>query len=662
MKPESVQIGVDTGGTFTDFFIVQNGCISIRKILSTPANPAEAILEGIRSEIHSPEACFIIHGTTVATNALLERKGGPIGLVTTSGFEDILFIARQTRTRLYSLQGEERSFILPRSLCFGIDERTTADGCMERSPSDEDLEALARLLRKNKLVSVAVSLINAYADNRNEEKIGRFLEKNGFTVSISSRLLPEYREYERTALATVNAYLVPVITRYLDQLQTKLGRTDLRIMQSNEGFISPDKAKREPIRTSLSGPAGGVVAAFHVGRAAGADHLITFDMGGTSTDVSLIDGKIRQTHEGSVGNFPVRLPIIDIHSVGVGGGSLTFLDKGGALRVGPESAGANPGPACYGKGSRATVTDANCVLGRIVPRFFLGGAMPIFPDRSEEAIGRLARQIGKSIPETAEGIIAIANANMEKAIRVISIERGHDPRFFTLFSFGGAGGIHAADISRNLRIPRIIVPKNAGVLSAMGFLLSDSIRDYSQSLLAAERTISEDHLSGRFNELADLGLREMEDEGFSGTEVHLFRSLDLRYSGQSYEINIPHGSRMEWLEAFHQSHCRLYSYAHLDRDVEIVNIRLKAVGSGRKLKLQKHPPRKTDSKKACIERQPLFYGGSRMDVAVFDRALLFPGFHIKGPALAADYESTTFCPPGYRMVVDSYLNLIITHE
>ena len=662
MKSERIQIGVDTGGTFTDFFFVRNGRVSIRKILSTPANPAEAILQGIQKEIDSPETCFIIHGTTVATNALLERKGGPVGLVTTRGFEDILFIGRQTRKSLYSLQGEKRHFILPRRHCFGIDERTTAEGCVERSPSKEDLSALLSSLQKNNLKSVAVSLINAYADGGNEEKIGRFLEKNGFSVSLSSRLLPEYREYERTALATVNAYLIPVITRYLDRLQNKLEKTDLRIMQSNEGFISPETAKREPIRTSLSGPAGGVVAAFHVGRKAGSDHLITFDMGGTSTDVSLIDGRIRQTNEGEVGNFPVRLPIIDIHSVGAGGGSLASLDKGGALRVGPESAGADPGPACYGKGERPTVTDANCVLGRIVPRYFLGGDMPLFPERSERAVGFLARKIGKSVTETAEGIISIANANMEKAIRVISIERGHDPRFFTLFSFGGAGGMHAADISRNLRIPRIIVPKNAGVLSAMGFLLSDSIRDYSRSLLSAERKVSEDHLAGLFLELEELGLQDMKREGFSNTDVKLFRSLDLRYCGQSYEINIPHAPRQEWLEAFHRTHRRLYSYAHLKRDVEIVTIRLKAVGSGKKFRLKKFPLGETDTKKADIGRQPIYYRGACMETPVFDRAHLSPGFFLKGPALAADYESTTFCPPGFLLEVDPYLNLIITHE
>jgi len=389
-------------------------------------------------------------------------------------------------------------------------------------------------------------------------------------------------------------------------------------------------------------------------------------MGGTSSDVSLIEGEIRRTSESVIGDFPIRIPIIDILSVGAGGGSIAYVDRGGSLRVGPQSAGADPGPACYGQGDLPTVTDANLVLGRLIPEFFLGGKMKIFPERSSESLKNLAKKISKSVLETASGIIEIANANMEKAIRVISIERGFDPRNFALFSFGGAGGMHAVDISSHLKMPRVIVPKNAGVLSSLGLLLADSIKDYSKSILKTAEKISKEELERHFKKLIEKSIKSMKEDGFKENEVTIFSFLDLRYQGQSYEITIPYmnekTSDLSFVSDFHRAHRKLYSYHHEQRAVEIVNIRIKAVGKTKKIKLKRFPPKDKDSKKAFIKKQALHYEEKTWQASVFKRALLETGNKMNGPALIADSESTTFLPPSYTLRVDGFLNLLIKRE
>jgi N-methylhydantoinase A/oxoprolinase/acetone carboxylase beta subunit len=658
-----VRIGVDTGGTFTDFVIYHKGKIEINKIPSTPHNPSLSIVEGIKEFLNKTRVLSIFHGTTVATNSLLERKGGRIGLITTNGFEDILFIGRQTRRELYSLRGEQRIPLLPRNNCFGIEERTSVSGKVEKKISLSELRGIIQKIKKSKIEAVAVSLIHSYANSTNEKTVKTELEKNRLLVSASSDVLPEYREYERTATTSVNAYLMPVISNYLMKLEEKIHKADLWIMQSNEGYISPAKAKSEPIRTSLSGPAGGVIGAFHLAKAIGFKNIITFDMGGTSSDVSLVDGSIRRTNESLIGDIPVRIPIIDIHSVGAGGGSIAYIDRGGSLRVGPQSAGADPGPACYGRGTIPTVTDANLVLGRLVPEFFLGGQMNLYPEKSRKALQKLAKKIKKTTLETAEGIIEIANANMEKAIRVISIERGFDPRSFSLFSFGGAGGMHAAQIASNLKIARVLVPKNAGVLSALGLLLADSIRDYSKSILKKSEEIGQKELKKHFAELKKRGLKDMQEEGFELDEISILSFLDLRYLGQSYEITIPYPSSNtathSFIPEFHKAHRRLYSYYHAQQPVEIVNIRIKAVGAGQKIKLKRQSLTSQDPKSALLKKQDLYYEGKKYQAPVFNRSLLKPGNRINGPSLIADFESTTFLPPSYSLEVDGYLNLLI---
>ena len=660
---KDIRIGIDTGGTFTDFVFFIDGQLTVKKIPSTPKNPSGSILSGIKDHLlassHPP---FIIHGTTVATNALLERKGGHISLITTKGFEDILFIGRQNRNNLYSLEGEQRQPLLPRQRCFGISERTNAAGEVEKPIPIDALEKILDKIISSKTEAIAVSLINSYANASNELIIKKAIKKRNLLFSISSEILPEHREYERTSITAVNAYLIPILNRYLSNLEKNLNHANLKIMQSNEGYISPAIAKSEPIRTSLSGPAGGVVAAFHLGKTSRTPNLISFDMGGTSSDVSLIDGQIRRTNESSIGDFPIRMPIIDIHSVGAGGGSIAYLDRGGSLKVGPQSAGAQPGPACYGLGEEATVTDANLVCGRLVPDFFLGGKMNIYPERSRNAIKKIANAIGKTIESTAEGIIEIANSTMEKAIRVISIERGFDPRKFTLCSFGGAGGMHAVDVASRLSMSKVIVPKNAGVFSAVGLLLADSIKDYSKSVIRLADKTKKEELKGLFSKLIKKSILDMKKEGFFDHQIKIFPTLDLRYLGQSYEISIPYKENLSFDSAFHFAHQKLYSYSHPNRPVEIVNIRIKAVGTSEKIRFKEHPPQSPNPQDALFGEQEFIYGQKTYKSKIYKRSLLRAGNTVPGPALIVDDESTTLLPPGWRLTVDGFFNLFIQRK
>ena len=665
---EKLRIGVDTGGTFTDFVIHLGGRLQTKKVPSVPHNPSQAILDGIEEFLDAPYSLLIIHGSTIATNALLERKGARIALITTKGFEDILFIGRQVRKKLYSLKGEKRESILSPDFCFGLDEKATAKGEIKKKISLEELKEICEKIRSLKTEAVAVSLINSYANSSNEKTIKKELDREKILSSISSDILPEYREYERTATTAVNAFLMPVINTYLSNLETKIQKADFRIMQSNEGYISPAMAKQKPITTALSGPAGGVVGAFQLAKLAGFRNIITFDMGGTSTDVSLVDGLIRRTNESIIGDFPIRLPIIDIHSVGAGGGSIAYVDRGGSLRVGPQSAGAEPGPACYGQGTSPTVTDANLVLGRLNPDYFLGGKMKIYPERSFKSVEKLAKKINKSLLKTAAGIIEIANANMEKAIRVISIERGIDPRNFALFSFGGAGGMHAAEISAHLRMSKIIVPNNAGVLSALGLLLADSIKDYSKSILKKAEEVTEKELEKHLAQLREKSLKDMGEDGFEPKDISLLPFLDLRYLGQSYEITLPYRTprksqkAFSFISNFHKAHKKLYAYHHVQRPVEIVNLRLKAVGKSQKIKINKYPSATKNPEKAFLKKQAIYYTGKKRSASVYERSLLQPGNEISGPALLLAYESTTFIPPFFKVSVDGFLNLIIQKE
>ena len=566
MSNDGIRVGVDTGGTFTDFVVWDGRCYYARKVRSTPDEPTRAILEGL-ADLAPAE---VVHGSTVATNALLERKGAKTAFVTTEGFEDLLQIARQTRPELYNFFAKPRPRLVPSEWTFGVPERTLHDGSIERALSTEAVDGLARKLRDTGVESVAICLLHSYTNPAHERQLGDALD--GLFVSLSHEVLPEYREYERASTTLVNAYVSPLMDRYLSNLDETLGTSRLCVFQSNGGSISAGGAGRRAVHTVLSGPAGGVLGAAAVARAAGYERVISFDMGGTSTDVSLYDGRFSYTTESVIGDFPVRVPMLGIHTVGAGGGSIAYRDAAGALRVGPRSAGAHPGPVCYGEGEEITVTDANLLLGRIDAERFLGGRMELDMDRTRRYMKTFADSLNIADAELAKAIIEVANSNMERAIRVVSVERGYDPRDFALLSFGGAGAQHACELAARLEIATVIVPPHAGVLSALGMLAADCLRDFSQSALGRD-------VGSVFEELEARAAGEFAEEGLPGAVFE--RSLDLRYGGQSYEITLPFAERGN----FHEAHRKLYGYDHRGQEVEAVTARVKAVATLDKIDL-----------------------------------------------------------------------------
>ncbi len=651
------RVGVDTGGTFTDFLILHEGKVTTHKVLSTPKNPAEAVLSGM-SDAGITGKKNVIHGSTVATNALLERKGVRTALITTKGFEDVLEIGRQTRPDIYNL-----FVVLPRPLVdsryrYGVRERILFDGNVEKAPDPADIAAILSDIRSQDVESVAICLLHSYANPAHEEMITAMAGDLGLPVSVSHRILPEYREFERTSTTVVNAYVSPLMDRYISYLDQRIGEGTLRIMQSNGGSISAETAKRESVRTILSGPAGGVVGAYETARAAGITSVITFDMGGTSTDVALCDGAIRATTEATMAGFPVKVPMIDIHTVGAGGGSIARVDAGGALRVGPDSAGAEPGPVCYGKGEEITTTDANLHLGRLLPDFFLGGKMRLLPDRVEEPMRRLAERMRISPREAAEGIVHIANAAMERAIRVVSVEKGYDPREFTLVCFGGAGPLHACDLASSLSIPKVMVPKNPGLLSAFGMLLSDVIKDYSRTFLRKLSGLEPGEIESFFAPIEERALGEMREEGIPRNDVVVERFVDMRYTGQSYEITVPFGER--FLADFHRMHHRMYGYLDERRETEIVNVRVRSTGRMEKPALPGKPEAGEGPRAAFEGIRRLVENGVVTEAAIYRRDDLQPANRIVGPAVIVEYSSTVYLPTGWKCRVDARENLVMT--
>lgn len=652
-----IRVGIDTGGTFTDFVFMSPAGMRVYKVLSTPPDPAEAILRGLSEGGVLKEDLDIIHGSTVATNALLERKGARLAFIATAGFEDLLEIGRQTRRELYNIMVEKRNPLIPRQLCFGVKERTLFNGKVAKGVELREIDEIIQKLRKARVKSVAICFLHSYANPANEEKVCRRLQAHGFSLSASHRVLREYREFERASTTAINAYVAPLMVRYLGHLEKKLGGNLLRIMQSNGGCVLARSAKENPVCTILSGPAGGVVGAKEVAAAAGFTKIISFDMGGTSTDVSLCDGEIAATTESTISDLPLKMPIIDIHTVGSGGGSIASIDQGGALRVGPQSAGADPGPVCYGKGEDVTVTDANLLLGRLDPGRFLGGAMTLHPERARRVMEKFASRLNLHVYDLAEGIIRVADATMERAIRVISVERGFDTRDFALVSFGGAGGMHASGLAQKLRIPVVIVPKNAGVLSALGMLLSDTIKDYSLSVLRPGDAVLMADLDRLFRPLVAEAFCDLKKEGFPREKMHLLKFLDVRYTGQSYELTLPVAAG--YRKDFNRLHLRKYGYADEKRPVEIVNLRVKAVGVTEKSRFAEIEFTGRDASAALIDRRAMRFEGRSYRANVYARGMLGAGNVISGPALVLDYESTAIVPPSHSCRVDKYGNLII---
>ncbi len=651
-------LGVDTGGTFTDLVLAERRRLTIHKAPSTPANPAEAFLKGVDELCRSLSLESITHGSTVATNALLERKGARVALVTTAGFDYVLRIGRQNRASLYDFEVEKPPPLVAREDVFGVDERTLYDGTIEKRPRRERIEQIVEALSSRACDSVALCFLHSYANPENEKFVAEILEGAGVSVSASHLVLPEYREYERFGTTAINAYVSPKMTSYLGSLEKGLPRSvRLRVMQSNGGSISAARAREEAVQTILSGPAAGVVGAFQVARLAGFDKIITFDMGGTSTDVSLCDGKVSMRTNSTVAGCPVGIPVVDIHTVGAGGGSIGRLDAAGSLRVGPQSAGADPGPVCYGKGSEITVTDANLCLGRMSAEHFLGGAMSLDLDRAREHMSNFANDLGIFVDEAAEGVIRVANATMERAIRVISVERGYDTRRFSLVAFGGAGPMHACDLARGMSIPNIIVPGNAGVLSALGLLLADVVKDISQTVLLKPDDVTPRRLESLFAPLEERVKSVLAEEGFAQERIELLRLLDLRYVGQSYEVTVQ--STADFLDVFHAEHFRLYGHSNEARPVELVNIRLTATG---RIEAPEFPRGEEEGETpdgALIETAQAVFGGERMQTPIYERSTLRPGNRFHGPAIVVETSATTVVAPGYEARVDTYGNIIM---
>lgn len=648
------RIAVDTGGTFTDFVRIDEGVVRVFKVPSTPRAPERAILDGL-SRPDAGELGDVVHGSTVATNALLERKGARAALVTTSGFEDVLAIGRQTRPDLYRILTTRGEPLVPARLRVGLTQRILPGGRIEVPIDPAELDDLVRFLKSRGVSSVAVSLLFSFEAPDQERAIRDALATLGVPVSLSSEILPEYREYERTSTTVVNAYLAPVMERYLGRLGAALGGRGLSVMQSNGGSAPAQVAMAAPVRTILSGPAGGVVGAFYVAGHSGHTRIITFDMGGTSTDVALLDGEISTTHESTIDGLPIGVPMLEIHTVGAGGGSIASLDTGGALRVGPESAGADPGPICYGRGRELTVTDANLLLGRLRPRFFLGGDMPLDAERTRARTAGLPwGRSWKSVWHLAAGVIDVVNSNMEQAIRLISLERGHDVRDFTLVCFGGAAALHAATLAGNLGIPRVLVPPHPGALSALGLLLADARKDYSQSVLGLP-TQSSGALRKVFARMHQRGLDAMKVEGYSRSRVQVSDFLDVRYRGQSYELTLPYPG--DWRGSFHRLHERRYGHSDLAQPLEVVTARSRLLGIRRKPAMPS-PPRKRIAARP-VESVRVWTGGRWVRADVYDRAELGQGDRIRGAAVIGEYSSTTFVPPGFSASVDRFGNLLL---
>jgi N-methylhydantoinase A len=652
-------LGIDIGGTFTDFVAVENGLIRINKRLTTSADPSISLLAGIE-EMNTQHTADIVHGSTIATNALLERRGARTALVTTRGFADVIEIGRQDRPDLYALEPVKPVPLIPPGLRFEVDERVDASGNVLVPLSAASLTELVEAIRHASVESVAVCLLFSFLYPDHERMIGAAL-REFCSVSLSCELLPEYREYERTSTTAINAYVTPIMDRYLQRLETGLPGRRLRIMQSNGGVITASTARREAARTVLSGPAGGAVGAFTVAKLAGFDHVISFDMGGTSADVALFPGEIARTRESQIGGMPLRVPVVDMQTVGAGGGSIARVDAGGALRVGPESAGADPGPACYGRGDLPTTSDANLVLGRLHPAYFLGGQMTLHSDRAADALSRLVSAMGvSSAEEVALGVVQVANATMQRAIRAVSVERGYDPRDFVLVPFGGAGPLHACALAESLSMRRILIPRTPGVLSAFGMVLADLVKDYSQSVLTQQLVLNPAVVDTIFAPLEASGLSDLAAEGIAAEHIVLERSFDMRYLGQSHEITVSQPADGDWHGAFHAAHAQRFGHHHDAEPVEIVNARLKATGIVPKPEIALLAPGDETSPTPMDEGPVWFSADGPTQSVYFDRDALEAGHQISGPAIIFQFDTTTVIAPGWSASVDRRGNLVLS--
>jgi N-methylhydantoinase A len=635
-------VAVDTGGTFTDVIALVDDRLTVLKVPSTPDDPAHAVLEGIRQALGGPPD-VLVHGSTVGTNTLLERTGARVALVTNRGFEDVIEIGRQNRPQLYALVGHRLPSLVDRQDRHGIGGRLGPGGEEEQPLEDGELDRLALELAGAE--AVAICLLHSYAHPSHEDRVADALASLGVPLSVSSTLLPEYREYERTATTVVNAYIAPLMDRYLGRLEAEVGAERIRIMGSGGGAVPIARARREAVHTVLSGPAGGVVGALQIAGDAGIRDVITFDMGGTSTDVSLCPAAPLHTREFAIAGVPVAIPVIDIHTVGAGGGSIARVDAGGALQVGPRSAGAAPGPICYGRGGRqVTVTDANVWLGRLPPEAFLGGAATLDRDAIRVPLQELAHEIGATLDDAAEGILAVVDTAMEGALRVISVERGHDPADFTLVPFGGAAGLHAVELAGRLGIPRLLIPPDPGVLSALGMLVAPIRKDVGRTVLLRGDEAGDEAVAAVFDELEAAARSAMAEEGVPAQDLTVRRLADVRYAGQSFELTVP---AQDWAAAFHRAHADRYGFERRQATLELVTARVQAVGPG----LATPRGAATPATAGVVADRSVRFRGEAVQGRAIDRAGLHTGATIEGPAIIHEYSATFWLPPGWRAVV-----------
>ncbi|KAA6456950.1 hydantoinase/oxoprolinase family protein [Acidobacteria bacterium AB60] len=658
LAPTSTRVAIDTGGTFTDCVTLRDGKLAVLKVFSTPHDPGAAVLEGLR-QLGAASGVVVRHGTTVGTNTMLERTGARVAFITTRGFEDTLAIGRQARPRLYDWFQPPPPCLVPPELRFGVAERIASHGECLQPIDPADLAALVHKVRAAHPDSLAISLLFSFANPRHEQELAAALAPLDLPLSLSHKILPEFREYERASTVVANAYLAPRVGAYLRSLAAGIEQhyrgARLEVMQSSGGILPAPVAAAEPVRTVLSGPAGGVVGAWKLASAAGFDRIIAFDMGGTSTDVSLIDGSaggLRISHESTVAGIPIAVPMLDIHTAGAGGGSIARFDAGGLLHVGPESAGSVPGPLCFGRGERPTVTDANLLLGRLDTQNFLGGAVTLDLPRTrrflEHSRGPLA-----TVEEFAAGILDVIEASMARAIRVISIEKGHDPRDFTLVAFGGGGPLHACALARALSIPRVLIPALPGALSAVGILLADTMREYSRTVMLP--------LDADLEEVfAALERQATEDFALEGLEGALHRSADLRYQGQGYDLNLPCSPTMA--ADFHSLHQRRYGFRSDSRPIEIVNLRVRIVAPAPPFEPAPEPLGTGNGSQALVSTRPAWFHGAFRETPIYNRDRLAPGDTLAGPALISEYSSATVLPPGDTLRVDALRNLLIHIE
>jgi N-methylhydantoinase A len=650
------RLGVDVGGTFTDLVALSEGELVTAKVPSTPKDQSEGVMNAIdASEVEPASLAALAHGMTVATNALLERKGARTALVTTEGFRDVLEIARQNRPSLYDLTRDRPPTLVPRNLRFTVRERMGPRGEIE-ALDEESLDRAISAVREAEVEAVAVCLLFAFMHPDHERRAGQALREAlpDVHVSLSSEVLPEFREYERFSTTAADAYLAPRLAAYLKNLGGKVeeaGALRLLIMQSSGGVSTIDDAIRDAAAFILSGPAGGVVGAAYVAGLGGYRDLLTFDMGGTSTDVApVVEGEAQTSTESVIAGVPIKLPMVDVHTVSAGGGSIAWADAGGALRVGPRSAGAEPGPAAYDKGSEEpAVTDANLFLGYLADGTELGGEVTLRRDLSEKALGSLGEEVGLDPEETALGIVRVADAEMARALRVISVERGLDPRDFALLAFGGAGGMHACTLAEELGMSTVLVPRAGGVLSALGLAISDVRKDYVRPYLKGLEEVEAEGVERSFEEMEVTAAEHLE-------RPENTRRADLRYAGQSFELTVEAGEPFgELEERFHAAHEQRYGYRMDDEAVELVNLRLISTVPVDKPELAE-PQAEGDAESG---RREANFGGEWIEVPVLDRGRMGEGSEVEGPAIVEFKESTCVVRPGWRGEIDNVGTLVL---